>query len=149
VVSKICGTALIIFSLFWRSSAAADGDLAAAASPESAEAAIAQATSAIADARAAGNLWLETPRLLAHAIEQSRQGRYADAAAAAEIALHEATMAENQAKLERARYLLEVEGVRLGSAERDSVRVLLRQHDGAAALAAIQDALAERKTERR
>jgi len=136
---------LILLPFCWITSAGADGDAARPVAPDSAAAAaaIARAGAAIEAARALGNLWLETPQQLARAIEQNGRGNYSDAVNAAERAYEEARMAENQAKLERARYLFESEGTRLGAAERDTVRALLHTNDGAAALRAMQDALAQ------
>ena len=105
-----------------------------ALSPAAAAAtALRQAQAAIAVARDAGNLWLATPGRLAAARAAEERGDFARAIAAAERAQHEAELALNQARLERARYLLDNTGD-LDPSTRAGVLDLLSKYDGKAAL---------------
>jgi hypothetical protein len=114
---------------------------AVALSAAQVDAAIDNARAAVDAARGAGNLWLHTARYLAEARAQRAAGRYGDALALAERAQVEATLAQNQAKLERARYELTRMGDTLPATSRDAVRQLLRAHDGDAALRLLHDSL--------
>lgn len=94
--------------------------------------ALRQAQAAIDVARDAGNLWLATPGRLAAARAAAERGDFARAIASAERAQHEAELALNQTRLERARYIL-ANNADLDPQIRLTVVGLLARYDGEAA----------------
>ena len=113
---------------------------ARAPTAQAATAAIHAAAVAIREARAAGNLWLGTARRLMRARAYREAGDNARALAFAGDAEHEARLALNQARVERARYaLIALEGT-LDPATSAAIRGLLRARYGDGAMRLIREA---------
>lgn len=81
-----------------------------------------------------GNAWLHSEKILARAKNLAAAGDEAGAMALARLAREQSVLAENQAKLERARYLLREQGANYAAAIRSAAEQFLRSYDGAGAL---------------
>jgi hypothetical protein len=136
-------TVLCLLGLLRAVSASGDqltADTAAAASPAAvAGSALQAAQIAIDQALAAGNLWLGTQPVLSRALAANDTGDFTRAATLAEVARRQARMALNQARLERARYLLSTLAVDGDVDALAAVRGLLRAYDGDAALRLLRE----------
>ncbi len=132
---------LIAFALMWllRSMPASGNDLdrdqqVVEAPFVVAARAMAAANSAVDEALEAGNLWSDTTHLLIRAAAYQKEGDYSQAVQLARVARRHATMALNQARLERARYLLSELANERKIETLNAVRAFLRASDGDAAL---------------
>ena len=96
--------------------------------------AIAVARDQIAAARANGNLWLSTPRLLEAALAKREAQAFAEALALAERAARHAELALAQAQLERARYRVSSITAAVDPETLAALRGMIRARDGAGAL---------------
>lgn len=108
------------------------------ASATSADEALRSAEAAIQRATEAGNLWLGTRRLWSSAARHQRAGEYSRALSLARAAEREARLALNQARLERARYLLQELPAATDPEDVETARRLLAAHEGEAALRLIR-----------